>query len=149
MEDISKMENDGISKKRQELESMESEFAHLGGLKQGISEKKEQIKAEEKNIEKKNMEEIQKEKRELEKTAIFECQAYFKCPSCKKEVEINFGQEDLFDMSKKVLIETTCQNPKCEVSVKHESNDLFKHPILYAQLPLAPSKFKKVMRGYS
>jgi len=136
-----------IEELKEKLKSLKQEQKFQDDLQRNIQNTENQlqqsVKLREQIIEK----EIKFEKDELTKKALFECKPFFKCPKCKKEVEITRTKHIVikFD-ARQVVLEGTC--PKCVFDVQHVVNQPLKNAVCYSILPDTLSTYKWATRGY-
>ena len=122
------------------------EKERISGLATNITQVEKQLeKAEE---EKKFNEDILKEAEELKKKVLFEGNPFFRCHKCKKLIPVTAVKHIVDRFKEKIVIESECRNKKCELKVKHPTNEWLKHPVMYRILDYGSSKYKKVIRGH-
>jgi hypothetical protein len=138
---------DKINELKEKLNIEVAEVKMQEERKQRIHELNQQIFVEKRNEENKREQEVIKEKEQLIKKAVHECTPYFKCPNCKKEVEITRTKHIVLTTNPRcVILEGDCS--KCGFDIKHRVNDVLKNLVCYKIINESGSVYKWATRGY-
>jgi hypothetical protein len=105
------------------------------------------IKSEERKVAKELEDKAQAERQTLKAEKVFEVLLVAKCPKCKGNVEMSVAQETIRDSARQVVLDGSCQSPRCATTPEFQSNDDLNKTLLFCILPLqASGRWKQVMQ---